>query len=251
IMETNPDDIRVGPMAQKLSSMMKRAGWLNTQERSFALLALGKVAKRQRNADVTGTLNVDGKQIAQFKNEPITVTKDIANKNVNISANGNGTLYCYWEIDGVASSNTIKEEDNNLRVRRSYYDRFGKQVTGADFNQNDLVVIQLSLQTSSQSMSVPNVAVSDMLPAGFEIENPRISAIPELSWIKDAATPDYIDIRDDRINMFTTATPKPQDYYYVARAVSKGKFLQGPVTADAMYDQDYHSSSGSKRIEVR
>ncbi|HZG00023.1 MAG TPA: alpha-2-macroglobulin family protein, partial [Chitinophagales bacterium] len=38
IMETNPDDIRVGPMAQKLSSMMKRAGWLNTQERSFALL---------------------------------------------------------------------------------------------------------------------------------------------------------------------------------------------------------------------
>lgn len=250
MMETNPDDSRVAPMAQRLSSMMKRAGWLNTQERGFSLLALGKFARRLRNNEVTATVSVDGKQIAQFKNEPITISKNIANKTVNISASGNGTLFYYWEIDGVASDNRIKEEDKNLKVRRAYFDRFGKQLTVSNFKQNDLVVIQITLQTAAQNLSVPNVAVSDMLPAGFEIENPRISAIPELSWIKDAANPDYIDIRDDRINLFTTATPKPQNYYYVVRAVTRGKFLQGPVSADAMYDADYHSSSGSRWIKV-
>ncbi len=250
ILETNPDDTRVGPLAQRLSSLMKKAGWMNTQERSFAMLALGKIAKRLRNSDVTGTVSVDGKQIAQFKGETLTIDKNIAGKTVTLNTSGNGTLYYYWEMDGVASTNKIAEEDKQLKVRRTYYDRYGHELTSTNFKQNDLVVVQITLQSSKQNFTVDNVAVSDMLPAGFEIENPRISAIPELTWIKDASEADYVDIRDDRINLFTSAQPKEKRYYYVVRAVSKGKFLQGPVTADAMYDHDYHSSSGSKWIKI-
>ena len=48
--------------------------------------------------------------------------------------------------------------------------------------------------------------ITDLLPAGFEIENPRTKEIPGMDWIKDASTPTALDVRDDRIHFFVDAT---------------------------------------------
>jgi uncharacterized protein YfaS (alpha-2-macroglobulin family) len=112
-----------------------------------------------------------------------------------------------------------------------------------------MVVVKITLATTDGS-SVQNVVITDMLPAGFEIENPRIASLPEMSWASNAASPDHFDVRDDRINFFTTATGATQTFYYVVRAVSKGTFNMGPVSADAMYNGEYHSLSGSGQIQV-
>lgn len=79
-----------------------------------------------------------------------------------------------------------------------------------------------------------------MLPAGLEIENARPGAVRGLDWATDAATPDCLDVRDDQINLFTTATAtgKPKSFYYLARAVSKGAFKPDPVNADALYNAE-------------
>jgi hypothetical protein len=71
-----------------------------------------------------------------------------------------------------------------------------------------------------------------------------------MEWIKNASDPDYIDIRDDRINMFVTATRKPLSYYYMVRAVTPGTYKLGPVQADAMYDGTYHSYHGAATIHI-
>jgi uncharacterized protein YfaS (alpha-2-macroglobulin family) len=94
------------------------------------------------------------------------------------------------------------------------------------------------------------VVVTDMLPAGFEIENPRVSSFPEMTWASHSATPEHTDIRDDRINLFTAARGEEQTFYYVVRAVSKGTFKMGPVSADAMYNGEYHSQNGAGEITV-
>jgi alpha-2-macroglobulin len=61
---------------------------------------------------------------------------------------------------------------------------------------------------------------------------------------------DYLDVRDDRLNFFTTATPAPKHYYYLARAVSAGTYTQAPITAAAMYDATYRSASGGGTFRV-
>ena len=108
--------------------------------------------------------------------------------------------------------------------------------------------MRLSIQTDN--VDVENVAITDMLPAGFEIENTRLTEMPNMSWIKDEAHPYYKDVRDDRINMFTTVTATRKDYYYMVRAVSPGVYQLGPVMADAMYDGDYHSYNGAGIIKI-
>lgn len=62
------------------------------------------------------------------------------------------------------------------------------------------VIFQAYLITST----IDNVVVTDLLPAGFDIENPRTKEIPGLDRIKDAATPQTLDMQDDRINFSRT-----------------------------------------------
>jgi hypothetical protein len=86
--------------------------------------------------------------------------------------------------------------------------------------------------------------------AGFEIENPRTKEIPGMEWIKDANTPTALDVRDDRINLFVDVKSSRQIYYYAVRAVSPGNYRMGPVSAEAMYNGEYHSYNGAGVIKV-
>jgi hypothetical protein len=117
------------------------------------------------------------------------------------------------------------------------------------FKQNELVVVQLTLE-KLYSGSVENIVITDLLPAGFEIENPRTKEIPGMDWIKDADAPTALDVRDDRINLFVDATDNRQVYYYAARAVSPGIYRMGPASADAMYNGEYHSYNGATTIKI-
>ena len=134
-------------------------------------------------------------------------------------------------------------------MRRSFYDRYGRTISGNTFSQNDLVIVKITLD-KSYSGSVENIAITDLLPAGFEIENPRTKEIPGMDWIKDASTPVSLDVRDDRINLFVDLFRPSQTYYYAVRAVSPGVYRMGPVSADAMYNGEYHSYHGAQTIKV-
>ena len=71
-----------------------------------------------------------------------------------------------------------------------------------------------------------------------------------MDWIKDAATPVALDVRDDRINLFDDLRSSRQIYYYAVRAVSPGNYRMGPVSAEAMYNGEYHSYNGGGVIRV-
>jgi uncharacterized protein YfaS (alpha-2-macroglobulin family) len=143
----------------------------------------------------------------------------------------------------------MKETDNYLKVRKRFFDRNGNPISGNVFKQNELVIVQLSLEKTF-SNDIQNVVITDLLPAGFEIENPRTKDIPGMDWIKDASTPTALDVRDDRINLFVNSENLRQNYYYAVRAVSPGVYKMGPVSADAMYNGEYHSYNGAGTIKV-
>jgi alpha-2-macroglobulin len=139
--------------------------------------------------------------------------------------------------------------DNYPKVRKRFYDHYGRPINGNTFKQNELVIVKISLEKTF-SNNIENIVITDLLPAGFEIENPRTKDIPGMDWIKDASTPTAIDVRDDRINLFVNSEDLHQDYFYAVRAISPGVFKMGPVSADAMYNGEYHSYNGGGTIKV-
>jgi len=251
LLETDPANPLVNQLARQLSRQLGQASYLNTQERGFALLALGKIARKSRAGTATAVLLADGKEVGRFDGKDLTVN-NVANRTITIKASGAGALYYFWEQEGISAAGKVREEDSFLKVRRTFLTRDGLPVGAAGFRQNDLVLVRITLQAADAAGTVPNVAITDLLPAGLEIENPRLGPQRDAAGAARAAdTPDYLDVRDDRINLFTTATTTPKTFYYLARAVSKGTFKLGPVSADAMYNAEYHSYSGAGVVRVR
>ena len=161
-----------------------------------------------------------------------------------------GQAFYFFETQGIPSDNSSRNEDNMLSVRRRFYDHLGNPLGSNTFSQNDLVVVELTLSTTDNSV-IENVIISDLLPACFEVENTRLNTERGLDWIKNRAYPDHIDFRDDRVNLFATASGQSRKFYYMVRVVGKGTFQQGPVSAEAMYNGAYYSYSGSSSIVVK
>lgn len=248
--ETEPANPQIAQIARKLSVDVKKSRWLSTQDRSFALLALGKMSRQNMANVINGTISSGTEQIGKFNNADFVSTKNLNSKPITITKTGNGKLFYFYQTEGISRTGNVADQDKYLMVRKSFFDRFGKPIAGDDFEQNALIVVKISVISMDKS-TIPNVAVTDMLPACFEIENPRLTADREYAWTKDRAIPDFLDMRDDRITMFTTVTGYVKNFYYLVRVVSKGTYKMGPVSADAMYDGNYYSYFGARNVSVK
>ncbi len=251
LQEINPDEAQVPTLAKMLSENMRNQPYLNTQEKSFGILALGKLAKRTNKTEASATVSAGGKTIATTAGKDITLNlAKYLNLPLKVRVNGKGAYYYFGEVSGITADGSYKEEDSYLRVRRAYYTRAGKLITDNTFRQNELVIVKLTLD-AQYSSEIENVVVTDILPAGLEIENTRLNNMPDIEWIKKQDEPDYIDFRDDRVNIYTSAGNNRREFYYMVRAVSPGRFKVGPVQADAMYNGAFHSYHGAGTVEVK
>jgi len=248
LLDVDPDNVQIPIMVRHISQQLNRMDYVNTQEAAYSFLALGKFTRKLSKENVTATISVDGKVVGDFKGQELVLKKGIAGKTLNVTTNGK--LFFFAEISGMNAKGDVKEEDKFIKARKSFFNRFGQPINPSNVKQGDLIAVKLTLENSEKSI-VENIALADILPAGFEIENSRIGEVADMNWIKDQAFEDYLDVRDDRITFFTHAELKPRSFYYLVRAVSTGTFKMGPVSADAMYNGEYHSYHGAQTIIVR
>lgn len=250
LLETDVNNSQIPEMARTLSQLIKNENWMSTQERAFSFLALGKFVNRNVSTTIKGTISSGAKQIASFSGKDIILKdKNLIGKTLELKTEGNGNLYWFLDVSGIKEKNAVKEEDRKIKVRKSFFNRFGQPLQNT-FKQGDLIVVQITL-SSPDGLDAENVVVTDIIPSGVEIENPRITEEREMRWIKNPCTPDYFDIRDDRINIYTSSGKTPRYFYYTVRAVNTGTFKMGPVSADAMYDGEIHSYSGSGIVQIK
>jgi uncharacterized protein YfaS (alpha-2-macroglobulin family) len=252
LAELFPQNPSVPVLAKWLADEVKSGHWGNTQENAWALLALGKALKKNPQAQFTGKILVDQKKYGEFGAESKTVTgAELGGKKIELVLEGTGPAYFYWQAEGIPRDLNIEESDHGLSVRRVLLNRDGKPLDYQQIQQGDLVVAQISMTALDKPLE--NVIVADLLPAGLEIENPRLESRADVAWIKDQAfLPDYMDIRDDRLILFITLPERSeQKFYYALRAVTAGQFTLPPIKAEAMYDPVYRSVASSGVVRVR
>ncbi|GAA4468372.1 alpha-2-macroglobulin family protein [Nibrella saemangeumensis] len=247
LVDTDPDNLQIPTLARQLSTALRQTQYINTQEAAFAFLALGKLAHKTVAGTVTATLIQNGKALGTFTGADLRLNRLATGAAVTLNAQGSGSVYYFGQSEGVPASGKIPEQDNGLRVRRTYLSRDGQPLSSV--RQNDLVVVKITL-TSTSGLTVDNVVITDLLPAGFEIENPRLTEPRDMPWIQKPTKPEHFDVRDDRINFYTDADGSERTFYYLVRAVSKGNFVVGLVSADAMYNPELRSYNGAGALRV-
>ncbi|MCB0747171.1 MAG: hypothetical protein KDC90_06865, partial [Ignavibacteriae bacterium] len=249
LMEVDPTSLQIPYIVKYLSQNSNRI--YSTQDRSFSFLALGKALKAQVNSNVKVDVLLDDKIVETYNNNDITIdSKELNSAIITLKSSGEGKVYYFWNTEGISLRNFVKEEDSQMKVRRTYYDYKTKNELRNKFKQGDLIVCKISLTGGPRSAE--NIAISDLIPAGFEIENPRLSTSTNFTWEnKNKMKVDYMDIRDDRLILFTDLIAnRTFDFYYMLRVINKGEYQLPVIGAEAMYDREYHSFNGADLIIV-
>ena len=251
LAEVNENHPSVPMLVKSLSEAASEGNrWTTTQENAFAFLALGKILKKQMDRNYTGTLKLNGEHFADFDATETRYT-DAAwdGTRIQLSVQGEGSCYYYWSTFGIERDSFIEEYERELQVSRRYFNKDGEGRTGT-FVHGDLIVAEITVKALTADLE--NVVIVDMLPTGFEIENPRLESRAGIPWLKTQDfKPDYLDIRDDRLIFFGTfPRQRERKFYYALRAVTQGEFTLPPIVAEAMYDPTKSAVKGSMRIEV-
>ena len=248
-----PDHAGIPVLVSWLSRQASIGRWGTTQENAWAFLALGKVMQQQPGGAYTGSITVDGEQAAELTPETVSLAgTHLAGAPVVIEIEGEGRAYFYWEVRGVAVGQSYEEASRGLQVSRRYLRLDGTPAGLDSLAHGELVLVELNITAASQS--IENVVIDDMLPAGLEIENPRLESRADLPRPETGTVlvPDYMDIRDDRLLLFTNLTQgRTMVFRYAARAVTAGWFTLPPVAAECMYDTSLKSIAGSGALMVR
>ena len=251
LAEVNENHPSIPMLVKNLSEAASGGNrWTTTQDNAFAFLALGKIMQKQADRNYTGTFKLNGEHFADFDASEKRFTDEAWDgARIELSIKGEGSCYYYWSAFGIQRDSFIEEYERELQVRRRYFNKDGESLTGT-FVHGDLIVAEISVKALTANLE--NVVVVDMLPTGFEIENPRLESRAGIPWLKaQGFKPDYLDIRDDRLIFFGTfPRQRERKFYYALRAVTQGEFTLPPITAEAMYDPTKSTVTGSMGIKV-
>ncbi|MFW5733679.1 MAG: alpha-2-macroglobulin family protein [Oceanidesulfovibrio sp.] len=246
-----PGDRRITELVQDLVRMLEARLQLNTQESSWVLVSMGRFYKTiAENAPFSGALLADGVEVIRFTSDhPLALAGVEAingpKKLEIVMDNGYkpGSLYYTVTTIGIPTESAYTPYANGLQVERTFLDRQGEAIEPTDVQQGDLVVLKLGI--ASESGPVSNVAVVNMLPAGLEVENPRLTSTERLPWLDtqpDVA--EHHDLRDDRVIFFLDLEDgTKRTMYALLRAVTAGDYKLPPVLAEAMYDPQLAAST--------
>jgi alpha-2-macroglobulin len=245
--EFKPAGIDKAALAEQLAGLRDLARYTSTQEDAWMLVAAAELG---RDA-ASGTVVIDGEALrgpvyrrysaAQLAAMPVTV------------ANRGGQ-----ETEATVSVSGIPIEpppaaSEGFTISRSYYDIDGTPIGGLDTaTQNDRFVVVLHVEATE--LGSGQYVVSDPLPAGFEIENPDLSAasgIGDLNWL-DVDHPIHVESRTEQyVAAFRFTTPTPEfSTAYLVRAVTPGLFTLPGAAVEDMYRPELRANTAAEKIAI-
>ena len=219
----------------------------STQEDAWLVLAARALAK-QMNAIA---LNVAG----QAEKGALYRSFNAAdlNKPFAINNQGDGNVQAVVSVSG-APLTPEPAAEAGFKIERSFHTLDGAAADPSHARQNQRFVVVLKVTEPQPQFG--RVMLADYLPAGFEIDNPRLVSSGDagtLAWITDAATPVNSEFRDDR---FTAAFDRKEDsprvftVAYVVRAVSPGRYVLPQAKVEDMYRPDRFGRTATGSVEI-
>jgi len=219
----------------------------STQEDAWLVLAASALAK-QLNA-ISLAIDGDKRQGSLYR----SLRASELDTPLKVTNSGSGRVQAVVSVSG-APLTPEPAAQRGFKMERAYYTLAGEPADPSQARQNQRFVVVLRMTEPQPEFG--RVIVADYLPAGFEIDNPRLVSSGDtgrLAWITDAAEPVHTEFRDDR---FTAAFDRKKDsspvfsVAYVVRAVSPGHYVLPQAKVEDMYRPDRFGRTGTGTVEI-
>jgi uncharacterized protein YfaS (alpha-2-macroglobulin family) len=169
------------------------------------------------------------------------------NNSLSVENNSAKPLYITLVRKGIPLVSDIAREDKGLSMKIDYVNMDLKPVDQKNLVQGSDFMMVVKVTNNTFKM-VDNIALTQMVPSGWEIQNTRLF---EANFGIKESTSDYRDFRDDRVNTyFTLAQGETKTFVLILNAAYKGAFYQPSVWCEAMYTANCYSRYPGNPVKV-
>jgi len=221
--------------------------YTSTQENAWLVLAARALAKENLSIEVDGQ-PVKTALYRSYKADTLS------GKPLKITNTGDAPVQAVISVSG-SPVTPEPAASNGFKIERNYFTLDGKPADISKVKQNDRYAVVLKITEAKPEYG--HIMVSDYLPAGLEIDNPKLVSSGDsgtLDWIEDGEEPEDTEFRDDR---FTAAVDRASDskavftVAYVVRVVSPGRYVLPQAYVEDMYNPSRYGRTGTGSVEVR
>ena len=245
--------------AKVVSKNLSQEEWFSTQSTAFALMAMGRLAEK-----LSGTLDFvwtwNDKQQPAVKSAKAVFEKEIATTPksgmIAVKNQGKGALSVDLITRTQLLNDTLPAISDNLRMDIRYANLNGTPISVNDIIQGTDFMAITSISNISGTSDYTNLALTHIIPSGWEIYNERMVAPERESGAADGSGKsvskyNYLDIRDDRVlTYFNLRRGETKVFTVRLQATYAGNFILPAVQCEAMYDVNVQARSKAGRTTV-
>ncbi|MGH6832365.1 MAG: alpha-2-macroglobulin family protein, partial [Methyloceanibacter sp.] len=231
---------------EKIEAARDKVTYTSTQDDAWLVLAARALGKQGVSLE-TNEGGLEGPLYRNFTED------ELAASPLTVTNSGDTPLDAVISVSG-APITPEPAAEHGFTIERSFHSLDGEEADASHAKQNDRFVVVLTVTEPQPQFA--RVALTDYVPAGFEIDNPRLVSSGDtgtLGWIEHAGTPVHTEFRDDR---FTAAFERRKDdattysVAYIVRAVSPGSYVLPQAVVEDMYRPDRFGRTETGAIEV-
>ncbi len=236
-------------MASKLAKQMSNNQWMSTQTTAYCLYAMSKFAVSNGPKGINIQFSKNG------KSETINTQKTIADRSlivqtgsnsVTLKNNKSNTVYVRVLNTGILPIGQENAIQSDVSASIVFKNRKGSVINVSKISQGTEFTAEVTIR-NQRNESVQNVALSQILPSGFEIVNTRFTDYGDAT--NNIA--DYIDIRDDRTNFyFGMKAGETKVFRILLNASYLGNYYLPGLQCEAMYDNTFLARTKGFWVEV-
>ncbi|MFK7050424.1 hypothetical protein FLACOL_00493 [Flavobacterium columnare] len=235
--------------AVTLAKNLSSDTWMSTQTTAYSLYAMSKFAKFNGGKGIDVQLTNAGKTVAINSAKPIaqrTIITTGGIGKVTLKNNKNNTLFLRIINSGILPVGQEKVASSNVSASVIFKDRKGKAINVSKIAQGTELIAEVVLRNGKNEF-VPNIALTQILPSGFEIVNTRYTDFGNAT--ENLA--DYIDIRDDRANYyFGLKSGETRVFKMLINASYLGSYYLPGVQCEAMYDNSFMARTKGQWVQI-
>ncbi len=245
--ETRPVPGMVPEMISYAVQASSKDRYLSTQEQAWMLLAARALAEGSEavQLDVNGAAHI-GNYAAELDGP------DLPGNPMTIINRGTAP------VDAVvttvaAPAQPLPAGGEGFSIERNYYHLDGSPASVSAIDQNERLVVVL--RVTEENAWPSRVLVTDLLPAGFEIDNPSLVGSADLAnfdWLPNTEYA-HLEFRDDRfVAAFDRSGSGNREVVmaYVVRAVTPGVYAHPAAFVEDMYRPQFNARTGDGFVEV-
>jgi len=236
-------------MATKLAKNMSSDQWMSTQSTAYCLYTMAKFSLNNGPKGIDIQFTKDG------KTQTIKTMKTIADRSLAVKMgsysatlknNRKNNLFVRILNTGILPIGQENVIQSNVSASIVFKNRKGGVINVSKINQGTEFIAEVTVR-NQKNERVENVALSQILPSGFEIVNTRFTDYGDAT--NNIA--DYIDIRDDRTNFyFGLKSSETKTFRILLNASYLGTYYLPGLQCEAMYDNTFLARTKGFWVEV-